>query len=412
METLLTRQRITLSQPVQRILAGLLFVFLVALLAVGIHAVMAGNTVGMDLHTFYLAARNVFVDHESPYAENVAVESQLSVLRRLATENDDQMAFVYPPYSLLPLAPLAGLPFDWAQAIWMAFFIVGSVSAMLLVFPRRPLLPAMGVLLFYPFTFGIILGNFVNLVALVILVAISKVMIGSKPPKKWQIFFGIFLAWATIKPQFFWLYLICILLASLKKRLWPLMISFGISLVGFFGISFLLVPNWPVLWLARVAKHVGYISKFPNITLFLNELRNPADARTLTIALIALFVGVTAWALLSWWKGRLSTLVLLAWVGIATYLIHPRNFAYAQIAFLIPLLVWAQTQKSQRSLPVILFYWGALILSWGIFFLGKSASAGPLVEEWGLVAGCAWMFWLLVWPPAGQIQTPLNSRPV
>lgn len=410
METPLIRQHITLSRPLQITLGVILFILLVALLALGIHSVMAGNTVGMDLHTFYLAARNVFVDHKSPYDEDIAVQSQLSVLRRLANETDDRMAFVYPPYSLLLLAPIAGLPFDWAQAIWMAFFIIGSVSAMLLAYPHRPLLPALGVLLFYPFTFGIILGNFVNLIALVILLAISKVIFDAKPSKGWQVFLGILLAWATIKPQFYWLYLGCILLAGLKGRLWPLLASFAISLVGFLGVSFILVPNWPVLWLERIQKYAGYVSNHPNITYFLNELRNASDAHTLTIALVALLIGVTAWALYTWWKGRLAPLVLLAWVGVVTYLITPSNIAYTQIAFIIPLLAWAQAQKNQHSLPVVLFYWGLLIFSWMIFFL-KNGSPSPLAEEWRLVAGCIWVFWMLVWPPASQLHPAENSKP-
>ncbi|MRR31617.1 hypothetical protein EG834_15100, partial [bacterium] len=113
MNASILNQRLTLSKPVQIVLVLLLFILLVALLAVGIHAVMADNTVGMDLHTFYLAAQNVFLKHESPYGEDVAVDSQLSVLRRLATDQDDQMGFAYPPYSLLVLAPIASLSFDW-----------------------------------------------------------------------------------------------------------------------------------------------------------------------------------------------------------------------------------------------------------------------------------------------------------
>jgi hypothetical protein len=365
---------------------------------------MAGNTVGMDVHTFYLAAQNVFLLHQSPYGEDVAIQSQLSIFGRLAYANEDQMGFSYPPYSLLLLAPIAHLPFEWVQAIWMAFFLMSSVCAMFLIFPRRPLLPVLGVLTFYPFTFGIILGNFVNLIALIILAAISLLVIDNRPSRSTQILLGVLMAWATIKPQFFWLYLIFILLVGFKHHYWLLLVSFGTSLIGLLGISFLLVPNWPALWLERIGKYVTYQGYYPNLTLFLNQLRSPEDAQTLTIALIALLLGVTTWALFDWWEGRLYSLVLLAWMGIVTYFINPRTVSYSQIAFLIPLLVWAQVQKNQRSLPVAVFYWGSIILSWVIFILGQLGTLGILVEEWRLVIGCIWVFWMLVWPAAGQFE--------
>ncbi|TLM99080.1 DUF2029 domain-containing protein, partial [bacterium] len=237
MDAILQNQRVAISRAFQIILWALLFVLLVAALAIGIHAVMAGNTVGMDLHTFYLAAQNVFLKHQSPYGEDVAVQSQLSIFGRLAYANEDQMGFSYPPYSLFLLAPIVHLPFDWVQAIWMAFFLMSSVCAMLLIFPRRPLLPAIGVLVFYPFTFGIILGNFVNLIALIVLAAISMLVIDNKPSRGTQILLGVLMAWATIKPQFFWLYLIFILLIGFKHHYWPLLVSFGASLIGFLAIS-------------------------------------------------------------------------------------------------------------------------------------------------------------------------------
>ncbi len=412
MDLSLLNQRLTLNKPLQWILGGCLFIFLVGLLAVGIHFVMAGDTVGMDLHTFYLAAQNVFIKHTSPYGEDVAVQSQLSVLRHLATEQDDRMAFAYPPYSLLVLAPLANLTFDWAQAVWTAFVLLGSVCAMLLAFPRRPLLPALGVLLFYPFTFGIILGNFVNLIGIILLVVISQVFLVKRITTGNQIGLGILLAWATIKPQFVWLFLLVLLLAGLKQRYWPLLVSFAASLAAFFAVSFLLVPNWPSLWLERIQAYAQYVSSVPGVTFFLHQLRSPADSRMLTVALLALLLGVTAWAVFSWWKERLSPLVLLAWIGLVTYLVQPHTVAYTQIAFLIPLLVWAQEQKGRFNIPVILFYWLILFLSWTVFILGKQGTLGALADDWTLVAGCAWMFWLLVWPPAGQFQPAVNSKPV
>ncbi|GEM_PF-769741 len=412
MDAILLNQRVVISRIAQITAWVLLFILLVAVLAAGIHAVTAGNTVGMDLHTFYLAAQNVFLKHQSPYGEDVATASQLSVYGRLANPDEDQMGFSYPIYSLLLLAPIAHLSFDWVQAIWMAFFLLASVAAMLLVFPRSPLLPALGVLLFYPFTFGIILGNFVNLLALIVLAATWQLIFKNRAATKTQVVLGVLLAWATIKPQFIWLFLILILLASLKNRYWPLLISFCVSLVGFFGISFVLVPNWPGLWLERVGKYVDYMGRYPNLTLYLNQLRTPEDAQTLTIALIALLLGVTIWALLTWWQGRLTSLVLLAWIGIVTYLINPRTVSYTQIAFLIPLLLWTQNQRNPHNLPVILFYWGSLIFSWAIFIASRMVNLGPLAEEWRLVVGCVWMFWILVSTSTAQSLPQAKSTPV
>lgn len=412
MNASILNQHIITSRPLQIILCGCFFIALVALLAAGIHSVMADNTVGMDVHTVYLAARNVFLRHQNPYGDDVAMQSQLSVLHHLASEQEDQMGFAYPPYAMLMVGPIASLPFEWVQAVWMSFLILGSAVVMLLAFTHRAFLPVIGVLLFYPFTFGIILGNLVIPIAIVFLYAISQIFLTNKPSTQIQIVLGFLLAWTTVKPQFSWLFLACLLLACVKQKLRPLITSFFPSMAFLFGVSFILVPGWPLLWLERIHKYSQYVSSDPTIAVYLAQLRTLPEVKTFSVALISLLLGVTAWAFVTWWRGRLSSLILLAWVGFVTYAVYPGNFAYAQIAFLIPLLIWAQAQKKIFSMPVILFFWTAIILSWLFVFFGKRGETSPLVEEWRLVIYCVWVFWLLIWPSARQIQPVVPSMPV
>ena len=67
-----------------------------------------------------------------------------------------------------------------------------------------------------------------------------------------QIISAALLAWATVKPQFTWLFTGFILLYALRSRWYPYLFAFFASLLALFAVSFAFVPTWIGAWLERV----------------------------------------------------------------------------------------------------------------------------------------------------------------
>ena len=135
----------------------------------------------------------------------------MAIFKRLARPGEDQLAFVYPPFALLVLYPLILLPFDWAQAVWIAFLLLALVTSFALAFPRAPRWVGISLLAFYPVFFGLILGNFAILIAALLVILLAKYLPREKPSAAWQIGAGILAGWLTVKPQFTWPFLLFLL---------------------------------------------------------------------------------------------------------------------------------------------------------------------------------------------------------
>lgn len=388
-----------LAKPVQ--VALLVMVFAVCLVAftIVVRNVMRENTVGMDFSIYWMAGRAVIFEGENPYSDEMALQNQLRVLRRPSRPDEDQMAFAYPPFSLLAPLPTFWLDFDWAQAGWMVFNILALVTALLLAFPRGGIKGVPFVLALFPFSFGILLGNFVILMDAILLLAIGLVVFGKEQTTPVQALLGLALAWVCAKPQFVWLYLLLILVAALQKKQWTLIISFIFSAFLMLGSSFLLVPDWVRLWLERMSKYTQYVGSYPMATLLLKAFLPLSIAYAITAGLFAVALGITAVSFRRWWQGRLDPLHLLAWVGFATYIIHPRNVSYAQTAFLLPLVVWVVRQSSWRAPSFWLFGVGSLVISWVVFFIQSANQENILLDEWRLFFHVFWLGWLLLSKP-------------
>ncbi len=393
------------SSCIQWLLVILLIGIVWAGLAYGIHRVMAGNTVGMDFHIYWQAARAILIDHANPYGDEVAIKAQLGVLRRLSTTQDDQMGFAYPLFSLLPVLPLGYLPFDWAQAVWLSFnILLISISALIGFRGQRP-----GTILFlmlvYPFTFGLILGNFVIAINAILIFLYARLLIPETQRKKVLFLMGFVLAWTIGKPQFVWLHIGFLMLIALRKKNTALMAGFGIGLLVFMGLSFAIIPNWLQLWIERIQLYAQYVHTDPYGYLLFAAFLPPAGAK---IGSLLLFTGMglgSLWIIYRWWKNSIPDSMALAWIGLATYLIHPNNVAYAQTAFFLPMFIWLQVTGSPKWVRVVIILC-AIVVSWAAFFLVKNYPQMPRIEELRLLFVTIWAGWLLL----TQLFEPNQSR--
>jgi hypothetical protein len=312
-------------------------------------------------------------------------------LGRLAGPGEDQMAFSYPPYSLLVVLPTIFAAFDWASSFWLALN-VAVFTALLFIQSAKARNFLLTAFLFYPAFLNLVLGTFDILAVSGILLFFGWLVLQKRDSTAAQVGTGVLLAWATIKPQLVWLVLGFILLYAIREKYRVLLISFFTSLAAFFLFSFLLIPTWIADWVHQVRSYVGYVQGRPTITEFLVTVFPPGTAAILTLVLFIVFAGVGLFLLVRWWRGELHWLKAAAWLAMMTYLFHLHGIAYEQIIFQLPLIFWVAVRGKWNS-PAVLFFWGAsLVISWAAFGLGVDSIA---IDRAPVLFNLVWVVWLL-----------------
>ncbi len=372
----------------------ILFAILQAGLTFGIHQTFLNNTPGMDFHIYWLAGRAIENDI-SPYGDEVALESQLGVLERPARPDEDQMGFAYPIYALLPVFPTILLTFDWAQAAWFSFNLLGLALVMILSFPKSPLKALLLAATFYPLTFALILGNMNIPVAAILILGIRLLTMQQDHRRSTQIILGVLLAWSTIKPQFSVFFLAFLAIYALREKLKPLMISFLVSMLVFLTLSFLIWPAWLPEWVGRMRAYTGYIASDPMLLLLLKRFLPSGTAILSAIFLATLLATITCILGLRWWRGRFSQSLLLAWIGFISYVSMPQSVSYEQIRFFIPLLIWLAL-SSPKTAAWSIFGPIYILFSWVIFGISRVAPHAGGIEELRFLVYLVWMIWVFV----------------
>jgi len=352
-------------------LVVVLFAGLLGGFTVGLHSLLGQNPPGADFYTFWVAGRALFTQGQDPYSSEVTLASQQGIYDRAALPEEDQVAYAYPPYALLPLLPAAFMPYSWAQAFWMALMILALLTAAFFALPHAPRWLVISFLFFYPVAFGVLLGNFAVLIGAV-LICVYCFVIDKDDPKAWVLFLaGFILAWTTAKPQFMWLFLIFIALYTLRFKRWWLVAGGAAGLLVMLGLSWLLVPNWLPEWLTRIREYAGYVQSQPTLMNFLMVSAGRESAIKGTLMIGAACLIFTVWLLRAWWKKETSSLLVMIWIGFVTYLFHPHGISYEQMCFLAPMLIWAGQPPRKSKTSYLFFWWIPLIISWIAFAVSK-----------------------------------------
>jgi hypothetical protein len=382
---------------------------LVALLTTGIHGALQGNPLGADFYTFWKAARAEFIEGRSAYDPSVAREIQVDIQGRLSTPGEDQFAFSYPVFALLLVAPFSLLPFDWAQAAWMAVNFVLLLTASLALSSRRRWVGATS-WAFYPVCFALILGNLDLILAVIWLFFFSQVLLRYKGRYGNTVWMGMLIAVTTLKPQFSWFFLILAALIALRQKSTRFMLGFLAGNVVLWSLGFLWHPHWLSEWVAQAIQYLNVLSGHSSpLQTWLAMLPSPYDqaARLITwviiIALSFLFIR-------SAWRKHSFPIRLLGWCGIVTYFVHPTGFSYEQMTFLIPVFLWAVDERSSGK--VLAAWLGMLVLSWVALIATLTGFDRLADSSWLLFAAAAWLAWITVdrnRAQAGTIQSAPQS---
>lgn len=389
----------------QLILLIFLAASVVATLSIAAHGLLRQNSIGIDFYNHYAAGRALFVSQMSPYHPEVTHTIQMAIYQRPAKPGEDQFAFVYPPYHLLLLFPFFFLTFDWAQALWLAINVVLITTGVLIAIPHPPKWLLFSVLFLYPFSFGLIMGTIAVFLGFLVLLLYRCLSGPTRPSQTLQILLGALLAWATCKPQFIWLYAILFVITGFKFKYWTFLVSLLVSLVALVAISFWLVPGWVPQIAGNLLAYSQNNHSLPTVTSFLLLLFSPKTAFVLSGIIILAILAVTTRLILSWWHKKLATLPLFAWVGLATYLIHPNSAPYEQITMILPVLVWAGQSALWNSKRA--FYWfGGLVFYWLIFILGRLPEPILTVHDWSVFYYLPWALWIVL---QSIRSTPVSS---
>lgn len=387
-----------MSSTVRTLTVFLLFTLSLAVLSVGIHILTAGNTLGGDYYVSYLGGRAA-LNGEDPYSDAIAIQVQLAMHKKLAGPGEDQLAFANPPFALLPQLPILWLPFEWSQAVWMAFSILATFFMLISATPGRPRPVMFSLFVLYPFAFGIILGNYSILIFAILAWLFSRLSRPTMNVPGIQAFAGFLLAWSLVKPQFSWVFCGFLLILAWRRREKWLIISFVTSLMFFLGISFLLVPNWPTLWLERLQKYVVYNQTWLGLEFFTRQFLSPLAAQIMSWSFLTVLAVVGIFLGRAWWQRKQSLLLVWGWAGLFGFLAHPRGKSYEHLVFLLPVLSWLLLRASRRKMPVWIFWGGSVVLSWLAFFMQRSPDFPPAVAEAPLLVLPLWMLWIMRQPP-------------
>jgi hypothetical protein len=356
-----------------------------------IHSASQKSVLGADFYTFWMAGKAAFQEHENPYSPGVTAEIQLGKLGRLAHAGEDQMAFAYPPYSLLLVLPTIFLSFDWASAAWLAFNVT-ALTLLIFFLPARARSFLLSVFLFYPVFLNLVLGQFDLIAASGVIPFFGWMVSQGKTTPGVQVITAVLLAWATMKPQFIWLILGFILLYALREKFRVFLITFLVSLGTFLLFSFLLVPSWISDWTRQVQAYTQYVQGRPTIIEFLLPFLPKQTAYLVSGVIFAFFLVITLVLLVRWWRNELHWLKVAAWLGMVTYLFHLHGISYEQVIFILPLILWVATREKWNS-PAVLFFWGtSLVYSWVAFALGIHSIA---IDRSPVLLNLLWVGWLL-----------------
>lgn len=339
---------------------------LVIVLTVALHYfVTSRTTFSVDFFVYWRAGRALATTQQSPYSLEAAQAAQLAITGQLAQPGEQQWWFPYPLYSLLPVWPLIGFDYPWAQAAWLSFNLVLWLMVLRAALPHVQAGLVILTLAAYPIVIGLLLGNYSMLIASV---GVLIYLLIAQPRQTGHILAGILLAWVTTKPLLTWLIGPMFLLMALqKKHYWV----WGGAIVGGLGlvlITWLWLPGWPSLWLDQMRAYDNRLS-LTSIPDILSTHLLPTTLvgwGSITIRLVSVIVSAV-W-LWRWWRGEYTDVIAFTVCVWLTQMLHIYVSPSEQILLIFALLLWLETTAARPTPLWIGIGLAAFILPWGVFF--------------------------------------------
>lgn len=327
-----------------------------------------------DFYGRWAGARAYFFQGLNPYSEEVSRQIQMGIYGRLDQADEDQgRLFSYPFYAVFLVGPLTLLPYAWASAVWLVLLEFGLLAALVLILdlyrwrppPALLALTAVWTVLFYPDARGILLGQLVIIIFLLLVVTLWALA------HQRNGLAGMALALATIKPQVVLLVIPLLLLWAVHHRRWRFMGTFALTLGTLLAASFLMLPSWLGDFIRQAGTYSSYTPASPPWVL--THLIFPALGTPGEVAITLALLVVLAWA---WWRevrsGWLSFHWTLGLTLIISNLVMVRTGTAAttnHVVFLLPLVPLFRHLYRRAGAPALLAMQIVLFVSLWVLFL-------------------------------------------
>jgi hypothetical protein len=327
-----------------------------------------------DFYSRWAGARAWWTQGISPYSDQASAQIEIGIYGRRARPDEDPGPFAYPFYTVFLLAPLAFLPYAWAEAIWLTlleFVLLGSVlgAASVVEWRAPPALLAVTsvwAILLYHSARAILLGQF----AVVIFAFVVATLLALRA--RHDILAGVLLALSTVKPQMIFLFVPLALLWAVARRRWRLVAGFAGAMMVLCGASFIAMPGWVGDFVTQMMRYPSYTAIGSPVWI-VTHYYIPALAPTE----IVLSVALVAWMLATWprlWHNEAwSTFVWTVGVAlVVTNLVVLRTATTNYVVLFVPLIqifAAAQTRwKCAGTWAVVSVETVSLVGLWMLFF--------------------------------------------
>ena len=376
------------------------------------------NPGGNDFLARWMGARKWLMEGISPYDQRVSLATQEILYGRPADPQRGESLghFVYPLTSMIFFAPFGLLEYLPARALWMTVLelsLVGLVlvSMRLVRWKPKPVWTVSLILfglLWYHGVRAIILGGLAPIEALLIVAALYLIL------KDRDVGAGVLLALSISQSQITFLLIPFILIWAYSRRRFSLIRNYLISLLGFFALSLLFIPNWPMQMLWQWVDLSNYPAQTDLLTSIIASsvpgLRTRLNIGMQIVLWIYLFVEwVGAWKKEYPWFlwTAMMTLVITNFVVIPPVTTH---YVMLLPVLLLIFKVWRQRWEKVGNWVVGLVL---LLLLIGLWFLFLSAVDGNIEHPAMYLPVpliCLFGLWWVRWWAIHPVQLPHDEQ--
>jgi hypothetical protein len=330
-----------------------------------------------DFYSRWGGARAFWVNGLNPYSDEATLLIQLGIYGRPARPDEDPGPFAYPFYVAILIWPLVYLPYPWASAIWLVLLEFSLLAATFLIISmyrwRPPLwlaaFSAIWVIIFYHGARTIILGQVAGLVFLFLALALWALH------RRADGLAGVSLALCTIKPQMIYLVIPVLLWWAWRQHRRRVVGYFAATLAILAGLSFLLLPSWPLDFLRQLVTYnsyqaLGYSNQIGSPAWIISHVYLPVLGNAGEAILVALLLAYTGYAWLAYRQRPQAFHWLVGLTLLTTNFITPRAATTNYIVLLLPVFLFfvALSRRSRHGhLWVLLLQLAGLAGLWLLF---------------------------------------------
>lgn len=348
---------------------------------------------------YWAGMRAWLINGASPYSDATA-----SNIQKLSVRSGDSEARVtYPLYGGFFFLPFAAIPaYALARALWMTTLGIALLITALLCLRMTSWRTSVGLMALYmllavsgyPSLSLLINGNATILAVLFLVAALDALRLER------DTFAGALLVLSTIQPLAILVVLPFILLWSITRHRWLVVIWFFGLLAVLSVIGAFFIPDWIVQWLRIILHYSDYLAPASPGAVFRNwwpGIGRQAGLLFTLILVISLFS--------EWWMARARefrwflwttgmTMIVVQWVGIPAGV---ENF----VALFLP-MVTIVSSLEERGGKKIHWVIGVVLLSiyagtWGLYFRASGGQLRPAMLFMPPLVLLLLLYWVRWW---------------